>query len=463
MSKRRPATPLPGLLEAFAAQFDALFSKLNQRDAFRQYLANLLLPTERNKTLTALANTEPFLGAHHPRAQQLQWFLSESTWDAKRVNQQRLAILRADPSTAPTAGGVLIIDETGDRKAGTKTAHVGRQYLANLGKIDNGVVSVSSLWADERLYYPLHVEPYTPAHHFEHGKLDPDFRTKPQIALELVQQAVAAGIPFRAVVADSFYGEHEAFRTGLHHLSLGYVLALKPSHSWWHPVDELGSLHEIAQATKWEGAEQPGQWIAIRRRFRDGHTETWWALEVTSGPYGSEKDTRAVVVTTDPSKLPELSTWYLISNLPVSASDQVQTAQLAPATLEEIVGLYGLRMWVEQSYKQVKGSLGWAEYQVRSDRAIQRHWNLVCCAFTFCWWHASHSSVKPEPVEAGASGSAATDLSNNLWVGEKKCHRATTPSQGGLASSTTAGAGLVRAVDDAATVLERVVNASTTC
>ena len=127
------------------------------------------------------------------------------------------------------------------------------------------------------------------------------------------------------------------------------------------------------------------------------------------------------------------------------------------------MGLYGLRMWVEQSYKQVKGSLGWAEYQVRSDRAIQRHWNLVCCAFTFCWWHASHSSVKPEPVEAGASGSAATDLSNNLWVGEKKCHRATTPSQGGLASSTTAGAGLVRAVDDAATVLERVVNASTTC
>jgi len=52
---------------------------------------------------------------------------------------------REDPSTAPTADGVLVIDETGDRKDGHHTAHVGRQYLANLGKIDHGVVSVSSL------------------------------------------------------------------------------------------------------------------------------------------------------------------------------------------------------------------------------------------------------------------------------------------------------------------------------
>ncbi len=76
-----------------------------------------------------------------------------------------LTLLREDPSTAPTADGVLVIDETGDRKDGHHTAHVGRQYLANLGKIDNGVVSVTSLWADERVYYPVDVEPYTPAHH----------------------------------------------------------------------------------------------------------------------------------------------------------------------------------------------------------------------------------------------------------------------------------------------------------
>jgi SRSO17 transposase len=144
MSKRLPATAAPGLLELFSAAFAPLFSKRNQRDAFRQDLANLLLPTERNKTLTALANTEPVVGAQPPRAQQRQWFVSESSWHAKKVNQCRLALLRADPSTASTATGVLVIDQTGDRKAGTKTARIGRQYLANRGKIDNGVVSVTS-------------------------------------------------------------------------------------------------------------------------------------------------------------------------------------------------------------------------------------------------------------------------------------------------------------------------------
>ncbi len=66
-----------------------------------------------------------------------------------------------DPRRAPNGSGVLAIDETGDRKDGKATAHVGKQYLGGIGKIDNGVVSVASLWADERIYYPVEVEPYT--------------------------------------------------------------------------------------------------------------------------------------------------------------------------------------------------------------------------------------------------------------------------------------------------------------
>ena len=90
-----------------------------------------------------------------PRAQKLQWFLSESDWDERKVQAERLRLLRQDATTAPNAHGVLVIDETGDRKDGHQTAHVGRQYLGNVGKIDNGVVSVTSLWADERVYYPI--------------------------------------------------------------------------------------------------------------------------------------------------------------------------------------------------------------------------------------------------------------------------------------------------------------------
>ena len=215
MTKRVPASPAPGSLEDYAARFDDLFATLAQRQAFRRYLEGLLLPTERNKTLTALANTEPLKGAQRKEAQSLQWFLSESTWEPEVVNQRRMEFLLGDSATAPNASGALVIDETGDRKDGKATAHVGKQWLGGIGKVENGVVSVSSLWADESVYYPLRVEPYTPAHHFAGGKRDANFRTKPTIAFELVEKAIEKEVAFRAVVADSLYGENLGFREDL--------------------------------------------------------------------------------------------------------------------------------------------------------------------------------------------------------------------------------------------------------
>jgi hypothetical protein len=386
-----------------ASLHSPLFGKSNQREGFRHYVEGLLLPSERHKTLTGLVNTEPLVGAQLPRAQKLQWFLSESDWDERTVQAERLTLLRQDPTTAPTADGVLVIDETGDRKDGHHTAHVGRQYLANLGKIDNGVVSVTSLWADEGVYYPLDVEPYTPAHHFAKGKEDPQFRTKLKLAVELVRRAVQAHIPFRAVVADSFYGEDRGVKGGLRELGVGYVLALKPSHAWWHPEGEIGSFQEAAQAARWKSAERPGKWVKVTRTFRNGSSQDWWALEVVTGPYGPHKQERVVIATTDPVTLPDLTTFYLVTNLPAPGTPRAADSDLAAASLEEVVRLYGLRMWVEQSYKHVKHALGWSQYQVRSDKAIRRHWQLVCCAFSFCWYHVSHPVARSTPAATQAS------------------------------------------------------------
>ena len=190
------------------------------------------MPEERNKTLTALANTEPVAGAQRKEAQSLQWFLTESNWDPEEVNRRRVELMLEDSQTAPTKSGALVIDETGDRKDGKATAHVGIQYLGGIGKTENGVVSVSSVYADERLYYPLEVEPYTPAHHFEGGKEDPEFRTKPHIALQLVERTIEMDLPFRAVVGDILYAEHREFRRALQSRGIPYVLAVKPSYTF---------------------------------------------------------------------------------------------------------------------------------------------------------------------------------------------------------------------------------------
>ena len=468
MTKRIEISPAPVPLEDYVKYFDPVFGKSNQREGFRSYLQGLLLPTERHKTLTGLVNTEPVVGAQQPRAQQLQWFLSESTWDERAVQAERLKLLREDPATAPTPDGVLVIDETGDRKDGHQTAHVGRQYLANLGKIDNGVVSVSSLWADERVYYPVDVEPYTPAHHFPKGKEDPHFRTKLKIAVELVRRAVQAQMPFRAVVADSFYGEDRGVKRGLRELGVGYVLALKPSHEWWHPIRAIGSFQEAARAGRWKSEERPGKWVKVTRTFRDGSSQQWWALEVITGPYGPQKQERVVIATTDPITLPDLTTFYLVTNLPAPGSERAQDSTLAAASLEEVVRLYGLRMWVEQSYKHVKHELGWSQYQVRSDKAIRRHWQLVCCAFSFCWSHASHSSENTtqearEPSESQVPLQRSVPAAASA-TGGKNQREQRDAATGILADGPTSSTGMVGALDHAAALLERLVaTAPTSC
>jgi SRSO17 transposase len=396
--------PLP--LEQYARAFDDLFRTQIQRRRFREYLAGLLLPRARNKTLTALVGAEPITQAQTAPVQQLQFFLTEAAWDAEAVTQRRIEVLRDDPLTTPHAQGALVIDETGDRKDGTHTAHVGYQYLGSIGKIANGIVAVTSLWADERVYYPLHVRPYTPAARLVGGKQDAAFRSKPQLALELVVAARAAGIPFRAVVADSLYGEHPEFTATLWRAGVPLVLAVKPSRIVWTVPPEPGSPWEAADRLRWgtrQSAQHPGAWTAVVRRFHDGHEETWWAVDVRlGGTYGPERSYRLVVATSDPRTLPKASTWYLVTNLPLPGTAwATQHPALPVADLAEVVRLYGLRQWVEQGYKQVKQELGWADFEVRSDRAIRRHWALVCGAFCFCWWAASRSDrPPPHPVQA---------------------------------------------------------------
>jgi hypothetical protein len=176
-------------------------------------------------------------------------------------------------------------------------------------------------------------------------------------------------------------------------MGVPYVVALRPSHAWWAPVDAIGAVWQGAAAGGWVSGEQPGAWQPVIRHFRDGHTERWWALEGIAGPYGPERTRRLVIATTDPATLPEAATWYLATTLPVCEAD-----------LAAVVRLYGLRQWVEQAYKQVKISLGWSQYQVRSDVAMRRHWALVQCAFAFCWWAERHATPADDTESADQRG-----------------------------------------------------------
>src|SRR6516162_180341 len=451
MTRRRPCPAAPGPLEGYAARFDDLFGSLAQRRGFREYLAGLLAPRDRNKTLTALAGAEPVTGAQHPAVQRLQFFLSESGWDPGRVNARRLELLLAGPATAPHAGGVLVIDDSGDRKDGTRTAHVGHQWLGRYGKTDNGVVTVTTVWADERLYYPVDAVPYTPAKHFAKGKSDPGFRTKLAIGAELAVRARAAGFTFRAVAADSAYGDQDGFRCELSEAGLPFVMAVKPRRGAWAYGPDAHTPVDAARALEWDGPEDPGDWVPVTRTFRDGHAETWWAADATLGWWGPDGFTRLVVATADPGTLPAKATWYLATNLPRPGGPREEDSLHPAAGLAEIVRIYGIRHWVEQSYKQVKDELGWADFQVRSDAAIRRHQALVNCVFCFCWdaWFRDHPAPhQPAGPRPGPSR------------GERGAARRRPPASALVAASAASNTRLAFPLDRAAALVAGMVHSA---
>jgi hypothetical protein len=194
------------------------------------------------------------------------------------------------------------------------------------------------------------------------------------------------------VVTDSLYGpsETETLIGALNAANLPYVLALKPHKGTWAPEYAAHTPVEAAQDVGWHGRRRPGGWHRVTRRLRDGHTEIWWAADARLGSWGPDQPVRLVVATTDPARLPERTTWYLVTNRPHPERGRAHAHagvwRLPPADLAEVVRCYGLRNWAEQGYKQVKHELGWADFQVRGESAIQRHYTLVCCAFSFCWW-----------------------------------------------------------------------------
>jgi hypothetical protein len=245
--------------------------------------------------------------------------------------------------------------------------------------------------------------PYTPARHFAKGKSDPGFRTKLAIGAELAVRARDAGFAFRAVAADSAYGDQDGFRAELAEAGLPFVMALKPRHGTWAYGPDAHTPVDAARALAWDGPEDPGDWQPVTRIFRDGHTETWWAADARLGWWGPDGLTRLVVATADPGSLPDKATWYLATNLPRPGGPREADSPHPAADLAEVVRIYGIRHWIEQSYKQVKDELGWADFQVRSDIAIRRHQVLVNCAFSFCWdaWSAHPAPRGPAAPRPG--------------------------------------------------------------
>ena len=120
-------------------------------------------------------------------------------------------------------GFSLIVDDSGHRKSGNFTAGVGRQYIGEIGKTDNGNVVVTTHLYDGKKSLPLDIELYQHGNSLPEGKKDAEFKKKPELALELIDKSLKRGYRPGMVLIDSGYGNNTTFLSKLEKRKLNYL------------------------------------------------------------------------------------------------------------------------------------------------------------------------------------------------------------------------------------------------
>ena len=364
-----PAT-LPELDE-FLASFQVRFRRPEGQAALARYLTGLLTELP-NKNCDTMAAAVPGTSE-----QRLQEFLTNMQWDEDDLNRQRVHKMIAE---ATIGNGVLVLDDTGFAKQGKASVGVARQYSGTLGKVGNCQVAVTCCYSDPHASWPVAVRLYLPQawtdapERCRKARVPSEipFQTKPQIALALLDQARAWGIPHRCVVADADYGDNPTFLAGLEARRARYVVAIRADFQ----VRQKRHGAPLIQRADHVLAMLPRrQWRTVR--WRHG-TKGWlrkkfvavrsWRItaegQACIGWLVGERAARGQ---------PEERKYYW-SNLPASAP------------LADLVDYAHRRHTIEQFHEEAKGELGGDQYQGRLWPGFHRHAVTVMLAWSFLRW-----------------------------------------------------------------------------
>jgi hypothetical protein len=365
MKETTPAA-MPACFERWCKRFDDLWTHQAQKREFRNYIGGLLGESER-KNLSQMASNAVGVTYHR-----LHHFLTEAPWSVEQVNERRLNVMNQCSQSRISRGFTLIVDDSGHRKSGNFTVGVGRQYIGEIGKTDNGIVVVTTHLYDGKKSLPLDIELYQHASSLPQGKKDLKFKKKPELALALIDRSLERGYRPGIVVIDAGYGNNTTFLLELEKRKLKYLGGLAKNRkviiaTSVNQQEEI-RLDKLAESLPVEA------FIPVQLNL-DKPKTVWVATRVVEiSPLEGKRSIAIVMNASTFSQATDID--YFITNVSPSI-----------VTPEWIVQTYSQRNWVEVFYREAKGWLGLREYQVRDKRSLMRHFILVFCAYTFILWH----------------------------------------------------------------------------
>jgi SRSO17 transposase len=385
----------------FASYVEAITAVLGHADRvapFQSYCAGLLLPGDRKSVEPIAARMQP--GRVQAAHQSLHHFVAKADWSDDTV----LAAVRAHVLPIIERHGpirALIIDDTGIPKKGKYSVGVARQYCGQLGKQDNCQVAVSLSVANDHASLPIAYRLYLPHEWAD----DPDrrtqagvpddvvFQTKPQIALDQLRAAVAAGIEAEVALVDTGYGTDTDFRDGITEMGLPYVVGIQSSISLWPP----GQEPLLPKA--WSGRGRPTSSIRRDTKHRPisakqmalGLPKRAWRRVTWREGTNTKLTSRFAAVRVRPAhrdyhrSTPRPEEWCLIEWPTDEPEPTKYFLSTLPAniTRRELVNTAKLRWRIERDYQDLKQELGLGHYEGRGWRGFHHHATLCIAAYGF--------------------------------------------------------------------------------
>jgi SRSO17 transposase len=365
MKETTPAA-MPPCFDRWCKRFDDIWTHQAQKREFRNYIGGLLGESER-KNLSQMADNAVGVTYHR-----LHHFLTQAPWSTLEVNQRRLVVMNQCSQTRISRGFTLIVDDSGHRKSGNFTEGVGRPYIGEIGKTDNGIVVVTTHLYDGKKSLPLDIELYQHSSSLAEGKKDLEFKKKPELALELIDRSLERGYRPGIVLIDAGYGNNITFLLELEKRKLKYLGGLAKNRKVIIET-EANQLQEI-RLDKLAQSLPSEAFIPVQINLNKPKN-LWVATRVVE--ISRLEGTRSIAIVMNASTFSQATDIdYFITNV----SDSIVTP-------EWLVTTYSQRNWVEVFYREAKGWLGLREYQVRDKRSLMRHFILVFCAYTFIVWH----------------------------------------------------------------------------
>src|SRR3954465_361690 len=345
-----------------------------------------LLGEERRKTGWMRAEA-----AGDPGPWRQQAILGRGRWDADALRD----IVRGYVvEHLADEGAVLVVNETGFLKQGKRSCGVGRQYTGSAGKVTNCQIGAFAAYVsrhghaliDRALYLPKTWTDDPARLSAAHVPPEVTFATKPRLALAMIERAVAAGVPFAWVAADSVYGVGE-IETALRRAGKGYVLGVngtRPFSSWGGKPPVAGTAEEIARALPASAWAR----LSAGEGTKGARLHDWAYLELAELEAAEDDDglsgpwTRGLLVRRSlaDGELAFFSTWC-------PAGTEI-------ATLVEVEG----RRWaIEDAFETAKNELGLDHNETRSWHGWHRHVSLVMLAFAMLAVIRHHANQPPPP------------------------------------------------------------------